>query len=114
MPIYILYSPIYEKPLFTNSTSPYRYGMCSFCNNSNKIRNLHYMIGPKLKNVDYVSYPTHTFCIECCDKYRNFRPSADELQLRIYKITLCKIIIYINIHLPECLSLLICKFIKYP
>jgi hypothetical protein len=113
MPVYTLYSIIHEEPLFTKSMSPYYYSICHYCKNVNNVRNLHNMIGPIVKNMKdrYVSYK---FCVKCFDKYRIIRPSREELQYYIYKRYLFKLSEYINIHLPKYISLLICKFIKYP
>lgn len=114
MPVYTLYLPYNRIPLFFNSTSPYRYGFCMFCNYSRMIRNSYEIAGPKLKNVKYNEYFNYKFCETCFDKYRIIRPSDEELLLRLHIIMLRKINKKINKHLPMCLSLLVSEFIKYP
>ena len=114
MPVYTLYIPVDNTPLFFNSASPRRYGSCLFCKQSKKIRNSHHIVGPKLENIDYEKYVTYRFCDDCFYKYRVLRPCPEELSLRKHKIILRKVNKQLNLYLPKSLNLFICNLIKYP
>jgi hypothetical protein len=108
-----IWSPYNNCPLTFYNPGPLRMSLCHWCGEQ-KISRRSYFLTPASKHLDRTLLNDH-FCNDCFDVYRIYRPSDEELQLRIHQRYIKTADDAVSEALPVCLKDIVKDFIgKYP